>query len=802
MGQEYPHWPGGEGYEVVTSKGNAIIVVDEKSKTVFINSVGLNSNTEKFGGGSQVYQMVQTFAHHNGLTFVPDDNVSPIAQKRRLSQLVSSALRHGTTDHLNGLATFKDGATGEIKTEIPGWRSGDHEHNLALLLRAEQDYVLHEADAHGIDISHLTHDPETDTIINGHTGPPITKGTLQSLVDRFQPGSSGVGTATLLRAIVTRSALHGSGPGQRFRPLHTVSGEQRGRAPDGQSDERLVSVARDLYYSRPSQGAGGVSPRRLGDSLSQRSGGLATALTEAVGHLNRRVPGFVSERTQVFATVEDLLHSPYAQGRSFTPEQQAQLESAEGFHDSAQGGRSVIIASNIVLRPGETPQTALIRVLLHERVGHEGLYTLLGKDQSFQKRWKRLSQQIPQEELNLIASEDAYAHLATDRNALTQEWFARQAEKGGIESLQKQPLLRELWDTLKTSLLDLYRHLGLPYPQGKAFDHDLQTLLHQARKAVLKSQGESTTARSQQTNDLSFSKSQNDTNTSKSSTLLNAAFIETERRDFIARSGKRPQFTDSDQQRVYEAFFNRVSSNVPEMVTEYLARNGNRVDADLAREFEPAYAANREGRQRYAASTGHIANTLTRKVYETLLDRTKPGTVLFNAGGSGSGKSSTLRDSEAKSMAIIYDTMMADSKRGIKLIDQALAKGHKIIISYIHQPLHLAVGNTIKRALDPSDGRIVEAVVTAKTHAASQKAIFELYEHYKNDSRVTIRVVNNEQFQNKPTSLDYLKTQVYNESQMELETRAIDAAKDYFSKHQTDPNLTREIVDRILRQSR
>ena len=39
---------------------------------------------------------------------------------------------------------------------------------------------------------------------------------------------------------------------------------------------------------------------------------------------------------------------------------------------------SFVIAENTALHPGETVVQALSRVLLHERVGHDGLHLLLG----------------------------------------------------------------------------------------------------------------------------------------------------------------------------------------------------------------------------------------------------------------------------------------------------------------------------------------------------------------------------------------------------------------------------------------
>ncbi len=167
---------GGENsthYMVDTPHGTADFDVDPSEKTLSVNSAILESDSTKSGGGSNVYQLATTFAHQHGLKFVADYTVSPKAQNRRISHMISSMLRHGTSDHFDGNVPFVDSESSQIKTELPGWKPGAHDHNLALALRKEHDIVMAAAKARGIDLSHLTYDPDSRTIINGHTGPPL-----------------------------------------------------------------------------------------------------------------------------------------------------------------------------------------------------------------------------------------------------------------------------------------------------------------------------------------------------------------------------------------------------------------------------------------------------------------------------------------------------------------------------------------------------------------------------------------------------------------------------------------------------
>lgn len=481
-------------YQVSTPNGDAYFHVDSEAKSLTLDTATLDSESTKGGGGSNIYQLAQTFAKQNGLTFLPDKTVSPKAQRRRISQMISSAFRHDTTDHLNGNDTFKDAASDTIRTEVPGWKRGDHDHNTALLLRMELDHTMDQAaqvaKASGDNdlvehINQLTHDPKTNTIIDGRTGTALTQGALQSLVERLDPGESGVGATTLLRSIVTRSALQRFDASGRIRPLRETEGGHPGGQEPGVSDGDLVLVARGLYYSRPSGSAGGIPSRRMGGALSGRPGGLASAVAGVSEHLKTQVPGLLNDRTHVFHSTEDFLNSDYAKEHPLSKADLDKLHTAEGFHDP-KTGHSVVIAGNVGLRPGETPHDALTRVILHERVGHDGLQALLGsKDSKAHKHWEGLTQRIKPEELDAIAKQDGYQHLAGDRNALAHEWFARQAEKSP-QLLKKPGLLRDMWEAFKGQLRKLSNNWK-DTPDSHLDTH-LSELLRLSRKAALRPQ--------------------------------------------------------------------------------------------------------------------------------------------------------------------------------------------------------------------------------------------------------------------------------------------------------------------------
>ncbi|MBP7949195.1 MAG: hypothetical protein KA004_06020, partial [Verrucomicrobiales bacterium] len=282
-------------YTVTTKNGQATIVHTSAGE-VYIDSSSLASDVERSGGGAQVYQAAQTYAANNGLQFRADSIVSPKAQVRRISQMISSVLRHNSTRHLNPLFTFRDGATGLQKQEIPDWIPADDVGNLHKLLATEHDIVRTAARAVGIDFDSLTYDPLRDTIIDGHRQEPLTEATFESLAARLDPGASGIGEATFLRAIVTGSAIRS--------PLLSVPWKSQtddvlhqGGADAAGSDLRLVRVAEDLFYSRPLQagergqaaGASGQSGSKAGVSTGRSAGITAAGAADAAKLLNQAV---------------------------------------------------------------------------------------------------------------------------------------------------------------------------------------------------------------------------------------------------------------------------------------------------------------------------------------------------------------------------------------------------------------------------------------------------------------------------------------------------------------------------------
>lgn len=438
-------------------------------------------------GGDLVYQAAMTYALNNGLEFVPDHmGVTDIARFRRTSQMLSNALRHGSTRHLGQMS-------------IQGWRAeqspADFEHNLNLLAVAEMKAVENAMTRRGdTRFEDLNWDPETDTVIHGPTGRRLSERDIEHLISRLDPGNSGVGATTLSRALVTRQALQGQVFGgndtHRESPaLPDGGGEASGDA--GADVFRIGTSKKPLFYSQSGAGDTNGKAPTLGSHFGGDTGRLNQQVAEATRFLHEKHPGLINDNTQVFHSADDLLNSDYAKQHPFTEEEKAAMRGAEGFFD-ASTGKTVIIAGNVGLRGGETPQSALTRVVLHERVGHDGLKLLLdapdrsnGRPGINRARWDDIRKSISDDDLKAIGREEGYQHLQDNPEALALEWFARKAESSP-ELLKQDSALKQMWQKFTEMVQDVRAHLGMDPLKGADLDTQVKALLSRARQAAVK----------------------------------------------------------------------------------------------------------------------------------------------------------------------------------------------------------------------------------------------------------------------------------------------------------------------------
>lgn len=199
----------------------------------------------------------------------------------------------------------------------------------------------------------------------------------------------------------------------------------------------------------------------------------------------------------------------------------------------------------------------------------------------------------------------------------------------------------------------------------------------------------------------------------------------------------------NDTERAIETeFHDAVTKNGDKLVKEYRERFGNVIDPDKVKTLNPKFAKNPD----LAAAVHEPSSRLSKMIYAAALEEkaangdTSP--TVFTAGGSGSGKSTTqepaLNALGANSDSLIYDSVLSSLPSATQRIDQALDKTKGDVgIAYTNANLERALYLNAKRERSVSIDTLLHA------HAGAADTIRKLAEHYKDNPRVKIVVMNN-----------------------------------------------------------
>lgn len=224
------------------------------------------------GGGSKLYAAVAQYALNTGKVFIGDPaGLSALGWIRRLENMVSAALKTGTTRHLQPhpdmVTIAQSQLPPQLKRAVPGldWRAGDDEHNLRELLLAS--YAMTKALAP--EVQDVTYDPGTGQFRSA--GQELSDGDFLDIGDRAAGALERAGLGNLLSEVVDRQgqtqvrAPLGSATLKRAAISHSLVSE-RPPALDGQGGQRngLLDAARrwlsgsgvsptehKILYSRP-----------------------------------------------------------------------------------------------------------------------------------------------------------------------------------------------------------------------------------------------------------------------------------------------------------------------------------------------------------------------------------------------------------------------------------------------------------------------------------------------------------------------------------------------------------------------
>ena len=194
---------------------------------------------------------------------------------------------------------------------------------------------------------------------------------------------------------------------------------------------------------------------------------------------------------------------------------------------------------------------------------------------------------------------------------------------------------------------------------------------------------------------------------------------------------------DKTPEQIGQNFTEQVRTD-PTMVDQYIAANGKVVDPDKAKALSPEFEADPS----LARFVHEGSSELAQKVYEKLLAENPKGQpVVFTAGGGGSGKTETMPMAKAATGisgdGIVVDGTLSKFDKAKSRIDQALDAGAPVDIVYTNRH----VNDAFKFAMGRD--RVVPLSELSEAHVGASDTIRQLDEHYKDDPRVHIEVVNN-----------------------------------------------------------
>lgn len=215
-----------------------------------------------------------------------------------------------------------------------------------------------------------------------------------------------------------------------------------------------------------------------------------------------------------------------------------------------------------------------------------------------------------------------------------------------------------------------------------------------------------------------------------------------------AQQGKNP---------ITEAYATRLENEFDTLKQEYSAlpsTNGGQIlNTDNARELSPEYRADRTK----SADVHEPSSELVKRIYAERLSQDTPAgkerVVLFTAGGTGAGKTTSLEAASKvnkgiQNSEIIYDTNMNTFESSDKKVKQALDAGRDVNIIYTYRdPVEALENGALKRAsrmeAELGTGRTVPINEHLKTHIGARKTMEALQKKYGDDPRFNLMIVDN-----------------------------------------------------------
>lgn len=193
-------------------------------------------------GGSAVYDLAANYAFNNGLKFVGDPlGVSAAAMRRRLENMLSAAIKYGSTDFLEPHPSQLEG-NAEIGVPPLKWTDGDTLGNIRAMVDVSVAATEH---ANPNATSLFRFDPATQSFVDGD-GRVQSNAELSEMLgfDGRAAGAGQAGNSTLRRNAIFRALLSGVGARRAFVDALHSEQNQPGAGLGGATQRAFYQQAR------------------------------------------------------------------------------------------------------------------------------------------------------------------------------------------------------------------------------------------------------------------------------------------------------------------------------------------------------------------------------------------------------------------------------------------------------------------------------------------------------------------------------------------------------------------------------
>ncbi len=158
--------------------------------------------------------------------------------------------------------------------------------------------------------------------------------------------------------------------------------------------------------------------------------------------------------------------------------------------------------------------------------------------------------------------------------------------------------------------------------------------------------------------------------------------------------------------------------------------------ADNAAELFPEYSESPEARTLNREAVGEAASWLAYTAFLRRLDEPGNEIVVMTGGGTGSGKSTTVR-SASKSGCLVYDSTLTSVGGCTRLIEYALGTGRNVLIVFTwREPVDAFIGMMKRANSADGRGRVVQLATHIASHRKAVETVLALHDYYDGVRRV------------------------------------------------------------------